>query len=136
MKEQSMELAMPLSSKVVAAATRLHARLNQWGRADRALELLKTLCPGFSHESTLLKAVAVNSLYGTNVLAISRVADHVYKVIRQATLATAGPELVERIASVPIGGTEKKQIRRHRLCCSLVLRMGKRSGMTGIGGST
>lgn len=113
MKEQPMKLAVPLSSKEVVAATRLHDRLDQWQRADRALELLNSSCPGFSCESTLLKAVAVNSLYGTNVLAIQRVAEHVCKLLKQLNIATAGPELVERIARVPIGGSEKKQIRRH-----------------------
>ena len=53
---------------------------------------------------SLLKVVAINSLYGTNVWAFSRMAEHVQEVMARTDLRTAGPELVDRIAAMPAAG--------------------------------
>jgi hypothetical protein len=97
----------------IAAANRLHDQLDQWRRSDRALEELKHRCPGFGPEATLLKVVTVNSLYGTNVYATLRMAQHVEQVMADPGVAQMGLELVERLANVPMGGGETKPIRRY-----------------------
>ena len=61
----------------------------------------------------MVKAVAVNALYSTNVYAIVRVAEHIAGVLARSNLAAAGPELVEEMATVPAGGSEKRPRRRH-----------------------
>jgi hypothetical protein len=67
--------------------------------------------PGFGLEEALLKVVAVNALYGTNVFALVRAARHVRAVLGSADLAKAGPELVELLASIPT--TSNSQPRRY-----------------------
>jgi hypothetical protein len=60
-----------------------------------------------------VKAVAINALYGTNVLAIARVAEHIVEVLGRTDIAAASPALVEELAAVPQGGGEKRPRRRH-----------------------
>lgn len=91
---------MRLTEAQVAAAGRLHATLAQWRITDRALSQLQQEMPGFGPEECLLKVVAVNALYGTNVFALVRAAVHVEAVLGTADLADAGPELVELLAEV------------------------------------
>ena len=94
-------LAVALTQQQVDAACRLHQRLKQWRLADAALLRLRDLAPGFDSESCVLKAVAVNTLYGTQVMAIVRMAEHVKTVIAKVELNRAGSDLVERIAALP-----------------------------------
>lgn len=99
-------LAVPLSAAQIEAANALHKRLTGWATTDRALALLRERCDGFGPEATLLKVVAVNQLYGTNVYAVGRMAAHVVQVV---TDHPPGPQadqeddirLVERIAALP-----------------------------------
>jgi hypothetical protein len=104
-----MALAVPLSRAQVDAACRLQRHLDQWRRADAALERLRDAVPGFDGEACLLKALAVNTLYGANVLAIRRIAQHIEEVMAGADARNTGPDLVERIASCPgaEGGKER-----------------------------
>ena len=102
-----MSLKVPLSQSQVDAAVRLHQHLPQWRISDAALENLSNAFPGFSAEDCLLKSVAVNAIYGTNVLAIVRMAKHVEKIMARSDSSTAGPKLVDRIAGLPAGGGEK-----------------------------
>ena len=97
---------IPLSMGQVSAAGELYQRstkLAGWRRADRALFELKDRFPDFDQTSVLLKAVAVNSLYSANVLAIQRMAEHVAKVISKTCLKTAGVELVEQLSQMREG---------------------------------
>ena len=95
-----MDLAVPLSMSQIEAANRLHSKLLQWQITDRALHALHVNLPGFDIEATLLKVAAVNQLYGTNVYAVMRMAQHITKV-----MLTAGnmedTDLVEKLASLP-----------------------------------
>jgi hypothetical protein len=72
-----------------------------WKNTDLALFQLGKTNPGFDAPSCLLKAVTINALYGTQVLAIVRMARHAEEVVRQADLKTAGLELVQKIAEMP-----------------------------------
>ncbi|MGH9773866.1 MAG: hypothetical protein ACRD50_02845 [Candidatus Acidiferrales bacterium] len=98
-----MGLAVPIELEQIAAARRLHQRLDQWQSIDKALASLALQFPGFSLEESLLKATCVNALYGTNVLAIHRLAKHITEVLKNVDLISAGPELVEELAVPPRG---------------------------------
>ena len=73
-KETDMKLAVPLYKRQIDAAGKLRQNLQQWQKSDAALVALHKKFPGFTPEACLLKSVAVNAIYGTNVLAIVRVA--------------------------------------------------------------
>ena len=106
-----MSFKVPLSQSQVDAAVRLHNQLSQWRISDTALENLCKAFPGFSAEECLLKSVAVNAIYGTNVLAIVRMAKHIEKIMARPASPTAGTKLVDRIAVLPAIGTEKRRTR-------------------------
>lgn len=82
-------------------AVRLHEAMGQWRIADQALNELATRFPGWGPSDTLLKVVAINGLYGTNVWAFSWMAEHVQAVMAEADLQNADTGLVERIAALP-----------------------------------
>jgi hypothetical protein len=85
----------------IDAACRLHQRLGQWWLSDAALKRLRETLPEFNRESCLIKSVAINALYGTQVLAIIRMAEHVETILRETDIGTAKIDLVERLASLP-----------------------------------
>jgi hypothetical protein len=103
---------VPLSPHLVRAACDLHATLVPWHRSDEALLAIKAGVQGFSPAATLAKVAAVNALYYTNVFALVRVAEHFSGVLALADLETAGPDLVDALADVPQGGTERRKVRR------------------------
>ncbi len=100
-----------LTEEQIAAAGALHAMLTQWRLTDEALRRLQDALPAFGPEESLLKVVAINALYGTNVFALVRAAMHVRSVLATADLATAGPELVESLADIPT--TSGGRVRRY-----------------------
>jgi len=85
----------------LTAAKRLYGRLPQWHATNRALEALGQRFPDFGIESALLKVAAVNQLYGTNVYAIVRMAEHVCIVMAGNGNTHAEETLVERVAALP-----------------------------------
>lgn len=107
-----MDLAVPLPLNKIEAANCLHERLEQWHLADQALRLLADRCPDFEPDACLLKVVAVNGLYGTNLYAVTRMAKHAAGVLAGSDLAAADPELVERLADLPATEGQKRK-RRH-----------------------
>ncbi len=94
-----MDLAVPLTMTQIEAANRLHRKLIQWRVTDRALHTLQEDLPGFEIEATLLKVVSVNQLYGTNVYAVVRMAQHVTEVMQDVG-SMEDADLVERLASL------------------------------------
>ncbi len=108
-----MQLAQPLTRDQIQAAQALHARLTGWQEIETALETLADRFPGFDFPATLLKATAVNALYGTNVLAIYRMAKHVQGVLTKAGSGVEPWLLVERIAALPSPDDKPR-----RLCLS------------------
>jgi len=96
-----MALAMPLTQAQVDCACRVHETLAQWRLAEAALERLAHSVPGFSAEASLLKTVAVNSIYGTQLLATVRMAKHIENLLSNSHTDTLGLEIVERIACLP-----------------------------------
>jgi hypothetical protein len=65
-------LATPLTQKQIELATELHQTLDRWRLSDNALRRLRRALPELDEEACILKSIAVNSLYGTQVLAIFR----------------------------------------------------------------
>ncbi len=92
-------LAVPLTMTQIETANRLHGKLIQWQVTDQALHTLQENLPGFDIEATLLKVVAVNQLYGTNVYAVVRMAQHVTEVMQDVS-GMEDADLVERLASL------------------------------------
>ncbi len=90
-----------LTKEQIAAAGALHWTLVQWQVTDNALSRLREAMPGFGPEEALLKVVAINALYGTNVFALVRAARHVHQVLASVELSNAGPALVESLANIP-----------------------------------
>jgi hypothetical protein len=110
-----MRSPAPIPTGAIEAAAALHARIAAWRRSDEAMLALRSGVPGFSAAETLLKAATVNALYYTNVFAIVRVSEHFASELARSDLGSAGPELVERLANVPKGGSERKPVRRTSL---------------------
>src|SRR6185312_11644177 len=92
-------LAVLLTMRQIEAANRLHAKLVQWQVTDRALHTLQESLPGFESETTLLKVAAINQLYGTNVYAVVRMAQHVTAVMQDAN-GIEDADLVEKLATL------------------------------------
>lgn len=66
---------------------------------------------GFEPTTTLLKVVAGNQLYGANLYAYHRMAVHICAVLR--TGYQQSPQLVERIACLPVAAGQAPAWRRH-----------------------
>lgn len=96
----------------VTAACRLHDRLDSWASSDRVLGRIKAQFPGFGLDECHVKVVTLNSLYSTNVFATWRMAEHIHGLLDGSDLGAAGPELVEEIAALPKGPSQKNP-RRH-----------------------
>lgn len=108
-----MRLAVELAPEHIAAANRLHRRLNQWTMSDRALAALAQALPGFDAEGCLLKTVAVNALYGTRLFAVLQMASHIERLMASTDLATADEGLVEAVADLSRAGAQTKNRRYH-----------------------
>src|SRR6266550_6825574 len=104
-----MSLSVPLGAAQIAAAARVFGRLPRWQKADCVLRAVRSKFPDFGPEACLLKCVAVNSLYGTNVYAIMRMAEHVEDVMKQSERPTDRVELVEKLAKLPKESGEQQQ---------------------------
>ncbi|CAN5628010.1 hypothetical protein BH09ACT8_BH09ACT8_61520 [soil metagenome] len=101
---------VPLLPEQVEAAQAIYSTYTpSWRRVDAALTALAATMPDFNADAVLLKAVVVNSLYGTNVYAIDHTAQHVFHVLDGVELSSAGAELVEAMATVRL--PEGKTIR-------------------------
>jgi len=106
-----LPLKIPLTLEQVRSAGRVHDRLDQWRLADESLRALGRAFPDFDATSCLLKVVAVNSLYGTNLYATLRMASHLRGVLADAGRPTEVVPLVELIADLPPRNDDEK--RRH-----------------------
>lgn len=92
----------PLRPEQVGAAQAIYnTYAGSWRRTDAALAALADAMPDFNAVAVLIKVVAVNSLYGTNVYALDRAAQHVGEVLDGVKLASVQPQLVEEMAAIP-----------------------------------
>lgn len=106
-----MPLQAPLSLARLEAAGRIYEALVQWRVSDESLRALASAFDDFSATSCVLKVVTVNALYGTNVYATLRMAEHVARVMNDSDRPQGTVQLVERIADLPARPDEKP---RHR----------------------
>ena len=91
--------AVPLERRQMEAALQLYQKCKGWQATDEALDSLARSFPDFDFKSILLKAAAVNALYGTQVYAVVEVAEHLCSVLGN-TAVPATPALVEELAKV------------------------------------
>ncbi len=103
-----MGLTIPLTPAQIEAAARLHDCLQQWRVSDAALRRLHEQLPGFDAEASLLKAVSINQLYGTQVFAITRMAEHITAIFKDS-LGGKDLSLVGRISELPEHAGAKKR---------------------------
>jgi len=105
--------AIPLQHRQVEAALRLYQKCRWWQATDEALDSLASSFPDFNFKSTLLKAAAVNALYGTQVYAVAEVAEHLCAILRETRLP-ATPALVGDLARVKFVRGSKQETRTLR----------------------
>jgi len=68
---------------MMTAATDIYEKhFYQWRLSSGPLDRLEALFPEWNEESCLIKAVAINELYGTNVYLIVPLARNIAKVMR------------------------------------------------------
>ncbi len=80
-----------------------------YGVAERALARLFATYPSNAvREEILLKVVAVNQLYGTQVYAVRELADHIHGLEIDGLLRDGAPEAVELIAGFEIKGRPRR----------------------------
>lgn len=72
------------------------------GTSDIVLDLLAEKFPDNNIESVLIKCVAVNSLYGTNVLAIYNAAEHVTTELASPYIDYDDDEFIKRLATISV----------------------------------
>ncbi len=96
---------VPLLPEQIDAAQAIYSKYTASSRRiDGALATLDTAMPDFSPPAVLIKAAAVDKLYGTYAYYIDLAALRVREVLDGADRASAGPELVEDMAAVPLPG--------------------------------
>lgn len=102
----------PLDPKLIESACILHAQLDSWRKSDEALMAAARALPGFGSAETLIKVVLVNSLYYTNVFAVTRVADHFSRLLQNTGPRDWTAETVESMAKVSLdaGGVKQKRL--------------------------
>jgi hypothetical protein len=107
-----MSLVVPLLQSQIDAAQRLYRRLAMWRATNDAFGVLQQTLPGFDVHASLIKAAAVNQLYGTNVFAITRMAQHIVIVMQHRGGTPVDLSLVEDIATLR-DSVEEAKPRRH-----------------------
>jgi hypothetical protein len=98
--EGIQQLAIPLKQSQIDAAKKFWAG----GWESKEFEQLRTAFPN-PLDAVRIKAIVLNALYGTNIIAISRVADRVELVLKTNRLT--GAALVERRVSEIRGVTKR-----------------------------
>lgn len=105
---------IPLTAERIAAAVRLHEQhLPQWRAADAALEAVRAAFGrDFNYAPNLVRVATINTLYGTNLKATHRMAQHIAGLLPRGAELLEPAEVVEAIAALPPANGEA--LRRHR----------------------
>ena len=105
-----VEHQLPLpTEKLVRAYIRIFEDTPDYVITDRALFKLFGLFPrNDSLDEVLLKATTLNSLYGTNILAIYTVAEHIYSCNIDDKIHNFDMSIVEEIATITIKGKVRR----------------------------
>jgi len=103
-----MPLAVALSESQIESARRMFAYMPRWRLAEVSLTKLSDAMPGFDLQASLLKTVAVNAIFGTQVLATMRMAEWVHELLGGGGEALEhGPKLVESMAALKPNNGDK-----------------------------
>ena len=90
-----LQLAIPLSQSQIDAAAEFWKK-NGGAETPDVFSQIRKAFPGLS-EAVTVKAIVLNELYGTNIIAIQKVADCVEQVLKRDH--STGPELVEELVT-------------------------------------
>lgn len=71
-------------------------------------ELFKIFPDNKDYKGVLLKSIAINTLYSTQIRAIKNVARHIFKLDIDARLKQGDPHVVDQIADLTISGTKRR----------------------------
>ena len=99
--ETIQQLAIPLRQSQIDAANEFWAD----GWESKEFEQLRRAFPN-PLDAVRIKAIVLNALYGTNIIAIAQVADRVQRVLSGANPRT-GPDLVEELVNEIRGVTNE-----------------------------
>jgi len=105
-----MALAIVLSEHQIESARRMFASMPRWQLAEGALVALAEAMPAFDLQACLVKTVAVNSIFGTQVLATMRMAEWVHKLLGNGRRQEHGIELVETMAALKPNEGDKQRV--------------------------
>lgn len=110
-------LAVPLTLRQIEAANSLRDQLPGWVTVDQTLIDVAARFPEMDSSAALVKVAVLNQLYGTNVYAVFRMAEHVRSVLWDFNLSAlcepfADTALVERLADLP-KTPGQKHLRKH-----------------------
>jgi len=101
-------LEVPLTQAQVEAANQLHERMAGWRLFDGVLSSLAEHFPSNCDLAQVLpKAITLNSLYATRIMAIQQMAHHVVSTF-QGGCDESSPDLVEKLAALSDLGPAKK----------------------------
>lgn len=101
-KKTTNSLLKPISIDKVELANRWFDSVDSVKKPDIVLDLLAKQFPNNDIESVLIKAVAVNSLYGTNVLAIYNAAKHIVTELADPNTDYDDDEFISRLATITV----------------------------------
>lgn len=92
---------VPLQQLEVDAANCIHDLMEAWRNDSEVMQKLRDeLRDQWDVPASLLRCIAINGLYSTNVFAIRRMANHVSRVMTSVTIDCPPADLVERIATL------------------------------------
>lgn len=105
-----MALAVALSESQIESARRMFASMPRWQLAESSLVKLAEAMPAFDLQACLVKTVAVNSIFGTQVLATMRMAEWVHELLGNGRRQEHGIELVETMAALKPNEGDKPRV--------------------------
>jgi hypothetical protein len=98
-----------LSREQINAATDLLGRAPGFVATISAMELVRKGAPGFELDACLAKTAAVNTLFATGLLAVTRMAVHLSDVMLREDLDRTSPSLVDCLSALPPTAKKPKQ---------------------------
>lgn len=105
-----MALVVTLSESQIESARCMSAFMPRWQLAEGSLVRLAEAMPGFDLHASLVKAVAVNSIFGTQVLATMRMAEWVHGLLGDGQTNEMGVGLVETMAALKPNKGDKRRV--------------------------
>jgi hypothetical protein len=86
---------------MIEAANQLSLGLKQWRLSDNVLASLRCTYRDFDEVSCLLKTIAINTLYGTQIYAVIPLARHIAEVAKELPVVKWDATMVMKLAKYP-----------------------------------